>query len=396
LAKVSITSLTRRYPARGRGGEVAALGPVDLSLAEGEFVAIVGPSGCGKSTLLRLTAGLERPDDGAIEIAGAPVAGPVETCGMVFQQFALFPWLSVRRNIAFGISDTPDRDAIVDRLLSAVGLSDFADHYPASLSGGMQQRAALARALAREPEVLLLDEPFGALDQQTRGLMQEQLETLWREERRTVLLVTHDVDEALFLADRVLIMSARPGRILEEVEVTLPRPRDPGQRTSTEHSRLKARIGEVLRAEAMRAFSDASGSTRTCEGRPALPSSGHDPDHGIQRRHSMSDDGISMVDPATVATWLKTGEAVVVDVREPNEQAAEHIVGSVLNPLSQFDPAAVDTSAAHLVFHCQRGIRCGRAAEIMRAAGYTGPINRLEGGLLAWKADGRPVEPGNS
>ena len=247
VVRLSIKSATRRFPALGSTGELHALGPVDLDLGDGEFVAIIGPSGCGKSTLLRIAAGLEQPDEGTVLSAGKAVDGPVPECGMVFQQFALFPWLTVRRNVEFGITNQADRSAVAERLLEAVGLADFANHFPAHLSGGMQQRAALARALAPEPLVLLLDEPFGALDQQTRGLMQENLETLWRSKQVSILLVTHDVDEALFLADRVLVMSARPGRILRAFKVSAPRPRDPGLRTTAGHIALKAAVSEILR-----------------------------------------------------------------------------------------------------------------------------------------------------
>ena len=256
MGALSVEGATRRYPARGRAGPVAALGPLDLRVAEGEFVAVVGPSGCGKSTLLRLIAGLEAPDEGAVRVGGAPVDGPAAACGMVFQHFALFPWLTVRGNVGFGLRGRPARERAeaVDRWLAAVGLSGFADHYPASLSGGMRQRAALARALAPGPGVLLLDEPFGALDQQTRGLMQEMLEGLWRRERRTVLLVTHDIDEALFLADRVVALSARPGRALRAFAADFGRPRDPRARSAPGFAALKGEIAEALRAEALSGF----------------------------------------------------------------------------------------------------------------------------------------------
>lgn len=251
VSKLSIENVARRYPARGRIGITEALGPVTLELGDGEFAAIIGPSGCGKSTLLRLIAGLDTPSNGTITLNTKPVTAPSPECGMVFQQFALFPWLTVRRNIGFGLKSGAAGKSTVDRLLDTVGLTGFADHYPSQISGGMQQRAALARALAPAPQVLLLDEPFGALDQQTRGMMQEMLENLWRTQRRTVLLVTHDIDEALYLADRVLVMSARPGRILTEFNVPFERPRRPSQRTAEGHTELKAAISDVLRTEVM-------------------------------------------------------------------------------------------------------------------------------------------------
>ncbi len=267
MTKLSISEVRRRFPARGRNRAVDALGPVSLTIADGEFVAIVGPSGCGKSTLLRLIAGLDQPSEGHIALNDRRITAPMPECGMVFQRFALFPWLSVRRNIGFALGSSTDRDAVIDRLLEAVGLSEFADQYPASLSGGMQQRAALARALAPGPEVLLLDEPFGALDQQTRGLMQEMLEKLWRAENRTVLLVTHDIDEALYLADRVLVMSARPGVILYEMVVPFERPRRPDQPTQPTHSSLKARITEILRAEVLASMDPTPPSSARADNR---------------------------------------------------------------------------------------------------------------------------------
>jgi NitT/TauT family transport system ATP-binding protein len=261
VSKLSINDVARRFPGRGPNGITEALGPVTFALDDGEFVAIVGPSGCGKSTLLRLIAGLDAPNEGRIALNKQPVTAPSPDCGMVFQQFALFPWLSVRRNIGFALKTSAASEATIDQLLNAVGLAGFADHYPSHLSGGMQQRAALARALAPGPGVLLLDEPFGALDQQTRGLMQEMLESLWRTERRTVLLVTHDIDEALYLADRVLVMSARPGRILTEFKIPFERPRQPSQRTTAIHSELKASISDVLRTEVLTSLELATDDT---------------------------------------------------------------------------------------------------------------------------------------
>ena len=255
MTSVELAGVTRRFPVRRRTGSLHALGPFDLSIDAGGFVALVGPSGCGKSSLLRLVAGLDTPDAGTIRLGGEPVSGPVSSCGMVFQAFSLFPWLTLRGNVAFGlgrrITSKTDRLARADALLAAVGLDEFADHYPNSLSGGMKQRGALARALATEPELLLLDEPFGALDQQTRGLMQEMLETLWREKRRTVLLVTHDVEEALFLADRVVLMSARPGRVLGEYACPFERPRLPELKADPAFTSLKGQVSAELRREVL-------------------------------------------------------------------------------------------------------------------------------------------------
>ena len=255
MSSVELDGVTRRFPVRRQTGSLHALGPFDLSIDAGGFVALVGPSGCGKSSLLRLVAGLDIPDAGTIRLGGEPVSGPVSSCGMVFQAFSLFPWLTLRGNVAFGLSrritSKTDRLARADALLAAVGLDEFAEHYPNSLSGGMKQRGALARALATEPELLLLDEPFGALDQQTRGLMQEMLETLWREKRRTVLLVTHDVEEALFLADRVVLMSARPGRVLGEYACPFERPRLPELKSDPAFTSLKGQVSAELRREVL-------------------------------------------------------------------------------------------------------------------------------------------------
>jgi NitT/TauT family transport system ATP-binding protein len=210
-------------------GQVIAVDRVSFDVAPGEFVCIAGPSGCGKSTVLNTIAGLEVPFEGEILVEGAPVYSPRPDVGMVFQQPHLFPWKSVRRNIAHGPrmlgKSTTEAYAIADDLIAMVGLKRFADAYPNTLSGGMQQRVAIARALANQPRVLLMDEPFGALDAQTRTVMQDNLLALRDRIKATIVFVTHDIDEAIVLADRVLIMSAGPGRILREVAVKLPRPR---------------------------------------------------------------------------------------------------------------------------------------------------------------------------
>ena len=248
-----IAGVTRTFPGAGRAGPTLALQPTDVTLAPGEFVAILGPSGCGKSTLLRIVAGLDRPTAGSVTLGGAPVAGPGPDRGMVFQSYTLFPWLTVERNIRFGLAQrgVPEAEqrAIAARLIARTGLSGFENHWPRQLSGGMQQRTALARALANDPETLLLDEPFGALDHQTRELMQELLLEIWEADRKTVLFVTHDIDEAVFLASRVLVMSARPGRIKAEVPVPLPYPRAWTVKTAPEFGALKARLMAEIREE---------------------------------------------------------------------------------------------------------------------------------------------------
>ena len=222
----------------------------------GEFRVLLGPSGCGKSTLLRMIAGLDTPDSGEVLVHDQPVHGPSKDRGMVFQQYSLFPWMTVRENVRFGprVTGASSPDSVADTFLELVGLSRYAHRYPGELSGGMQQRVGIARALANYPSVLLMDEPFGALDAQTRVMMQESLLRIWSEFEITVLFVTHDVDEALFLADRVLIMSASPGRIITDLSVPLERPRSPDVATHEEFIRLKRRCREKIRAESIRAF----------------------------------------------------------------------------------------------------------------------------------------------
>ncbi|MGK4005171.1 ABC transporter ATP-binding protein [Sorangium sp. So ce1036] len=264
--KLSIRGVTKSYA--GRRGETSALSAIDLDAGEGEFVSLVGPSGCGKSTLLHIAAGLEPATTGGVALDGEPVLGPGAELGLVFQQQTLFPWLSVRENVRFpltlarsrarGLAAAPDRQAArVEGLLRLVGLWDFRDSYPGELSGGMQQRAALARALVAQPEVLLMDEPFGALDAQTREQMQELLLHLIQRHRITTLFVTHDVDEALLLSDRVVVFSGRPGRVLASVHVPFPREaRAPELKLDDAFLRLKRELLALLfgsaRSEAQR------------------------------------------------------------------------------------------------------------------------------------------------
>jgi ABC-type nitrate/sulfonate/bicarbonate transport system ATPase subunit len=212
-------------------GPVEALRGINLDCAAGEFVCLLGLSGCGKSTLLQIVAGLEPPTTGQVEIGGRPLKGPSPLASVVFQDHGLFPWMSVRKNVAFNMkaagvvpAERADRTA---ELLAMTGLEGFADRYPHELSGGMRQRVGIARALTTRPKALLMDEPFGALDAQTRGHLQEELLRIWESQRTTILFVTHGIDEAVFLADRIVVFSPRPGRISAMVEVDLPRPRDP-------------------------------------------------------------------------------------------------------------------------------------------------------------------------
>jgi NitT/TauT family transport system ATP-binding protein len=238
---------------------VHALGPLDLDLARGEFFAVVGPSGCGKSTLLDVLAGLSPPTEGRIVFEGRPVHGEVpDGIGVVFQEDASFPWLSVRDNIAFGLRragvDAAETRRRVDYAIGFMGLKDFADAYPAQLSGGMRQRVCIARTLVMQPRLILLDEPFGALDQQTRLLMGDELLRLWRETGATVLLITHALDEAAMLSDRVGVMSARPGCFIDLVVTSWPRDRDSRIVSDPSFGVVTGRLWSLLRDESMKAI----------------------------------------------------------------------------------------------------------------------------------------------
>ncbi|CDX56721.1 taurine transporter subunit; ATP-binding component of ABC superfamily [Mesorhizobium plurifarium] len=247
---MAIEDVTLRY---GDANGVLALDDVSLKVARNEFCVIVGPSGCGKSSLLYLAAGLNDATSGSIKVDGREVIEPGPDRGMVFQSYTLFPWLTVRANIEYGPKrkglPAEQRKQIVDQYLNEVGLAPFADHYPAQLSGGMKQRVAIARALANDPAVLLMDEPFGALDSQTRGTMQKLLLRVWERQQKTVLFVTHDIDEALVLGDRVLVMTARPGKIKAEIKVDIPRPRSMDVILEPDFIALKRRILGLLHDE---------------------------------------------------------------------------------------------------------------------------------------------------
>jgi NitT/TauT family transport system ATP-binding protein/sulfonate transport system ATP-binding protein len=252
-----IEQVSRTFPGVRGGPPTRALDPVTLAIADNDFVTILGPSGCGKSTLLRIVAGLDQPTTGRAVLGGRTIHGPGADRGMVFQSYTLFPWLTVTENIAFGLRERgvprPERERIVGGYVARVKLKGFERHYPKMLSGGMQQRTAIARALANDPEILLLDEPFGALDNQTRGLMQELLLSIWEEQRKTVLFVTHDIEEAIFLGNRVVVMTARPGRVKADVPVGLDHPRHYTMKTSPEFTALKRRLIEEIREEAVKA-----------------------------------------------------------------------------------------------------------------------------------------------
>jgi len=256
MSTLAIEGVSRTFPGVRGGAPTIALQPVTLAVEDNDFITILGPSGCGKSTLLRIVAGLDTPTTGRVVLDGTPVTAPGADRGMVFQSYTLFPWLTVHENICFGLREKAmpqaEQDEIAAHYIARVGLAGFEQHYPKTLSGGMQQRTAIARALANDPKILLLDEPFGALDNQTRSLMQELLLGIWETEKKTVLFVTHDIEEAIFMAGRVVVMSARPGRIKAEVAVDLPHPRLYTVKTAPEFSALKARLTEEIRVEALK------------------------------------------------------------------------------------------------------------------------------------------------
>ena len=246
--KVKIDHVEKIYD--GRKGKMIALNGVDLDIMENEFICVVGPSGCGKSTLLNIIAGLLEPTSGAVYVDGKKVEGTGTERGVVFQQYALFPWLTVMKNVMFGLKLKGMKDdeakELAMKYIKMVQLEDFVDSYPKELSGGMKQRVAIARAYAVQPEVLLMDEPFGALDAQTRTQLQSELIQTWQEEKKTCFFITHDVEEAIILATKVIVMSARPGRIKTIVDIDLPYPRTQELKMSKEFLELKAKIwGEV-------------------------------------------------------------------------------------------------------------------------------------------------------
>jgi ABC-type nitrate/sulfonate/bicarbonate transport system ATPase subunit len=252
---LSARGVERRF--ESSSGSTLALQATDLEVAENDFVTILGPSGCGKSTLLRIIAGLDQPTAGEVRLDGQPISGPGADRGMVFQSYTLFPWLNVLDNVCFGLRERglprAEQVEIAQSFIAKVGLIGFEQHYPKQLSGGMQQRTALARALANAPRMLLMDEPFGALDHQTRELMQELLLGIWEAEAKTVLFVTHDIDEAVFIGSRVVLMSARPGRIKLDRPVPLPHPRHYSVKTTPAFSALKAELTEAVRVEVLAA-----------------------------------------------------------------------------------------------------------------------------------------------
>ena len=255
MARIDVVSVTKRF--ENGDSTVTALDDVSLAVQAREIVTLVGASGCGKSTLLNLVAGFETPTTGQILVDGQPIKGPGPDRGVVFQQTALFPWLSVEDNIAFGLrlranQGKADRGQVVERMLQRTGLSAFRERRPAELSGGMRQRAAIASVLAINPSTLLMDEPFGALDSLTRSIMQDFLLEIWEEQRKTVVLVTHDIDEAIYLADKTVVMTAHPGRICEVIDVDLPRPRRYEMRSEAPFIALRDHVTAIVRMEAIK------------------------------------------------------------------------------------------------------------------------------------------------
>lgn len=251
-AELSVENVSKIFQRIEASQPFVALKDIDLPVQQGKFVALIGRSGCGKSTLLRIVAGLSSPSSGRVLHAGTEVKGPDFTRGFVFQADAVFPWLTVRQNVEFGLKSRGigrnDRRSAAEHWCEVVGLTDFMNAYPKELSGGMRKRVDLARVYANDPDVLLMDEPFGALDAQTKERMQGELLTMWDESRKTVMFVTHDVDEAVFLADEIVIMSARPGEIAARVPIDLPRPRNDDTRISDEFADIRRSIRQQMQA----------------------------------------------------------------------------------------------------------------------------------------------------
>jgi ABC-type nitrate/sulfonate/bicarbonate transport system ATPase subunit len=253
--RIVMRGLRKRFLDIARQEEVIALDGIDLEIGDDEFLTVLGPSGCGKTTLLNIVASFETATGGEVRVDGEPVRKPGPDRGVVFQEYALFPWLTVQQNVEFGLRErgTPrsERKERVRLQIASVGLSGFERRYPHELSGGMRQRVALARVLVNDPKILLMDEPFAALDAQTRSMMQQELLGVWSAERRTAIFITHNIEEAILLGDRVVVMTARPGRIKEIVAIELPRPRDV---TSAEFNEIRRRIGALLEDEVQAAF----------------------------------------------------------------------------------------------------------------------------------------------
>lgn len=254
--RVDVRDLHIRFNVKGQ--EVEAVRSASVHVRPGEFVSLIGPSGCGKSTLLNAVAGFLKPNGGQVMLDGQAITGPGSDRGVVFQQYSLFPWMTVRKNVEFGLKmkgvSSTERESQARTLLGLAGLLSFENHYPDQLSGGMKQRVGIVRALATSPQVLLMDEPFGALDSQTRVVMQEILTNMWQRLRISVLFITHDIDEAVFLSDRIYVMTARPGRIKAELPVPLPRPRTPEMTATPEFAAMVRQIKGLIREESIAAM----------------------------------------------------------------------------------------------------------------------------------------------
>jgi len=250
---LEIRNVSKKFVSKNR--EILAVDNISFNVKYNEFLSIVGPSGCGKSTLLRMIAGLEKPTSGEILMEGRRIEGPGAERGLVFQQYTLLPWRNVLDNVAFGLEirgiPKKERYKIARRFIKMIGLEGFEEAYPYELSGGMQQRVAIARTLANDPKVVLMDEPFGALDTQTRTILQHELLKIWEKEKKTVLFVTHSVDEAIYLSDRVIVMTARPGRIKDIIPIDLERPR---KRDSLEFIEYRKRIVNILKDEVLKSY----------------------------------------------------------------------------------------------------------------------------------------------
>lgn len=249
---ISIENISKKY------GDFQAIERVDLHIQKGEFVVLLGASGCGKSTLLNLVAGFEKPTTGKVVVNGREVTDVDPHCGMVFQQYALFPWLTVKENVAFGLKmkglAKVERAQIAQRYIEMVGLKGFENKFPNALSGGMRQRVSIARVLANDPDVILLDEPFAALDAMTRQVLQDELLDIYEKSKKTIIFITHSIDEALLLSTRMLIMGARPGKIVTDIHNDLPMPRTSEVQLSPRYNELKAQIWETVQSEVMRSL----------------------------------------------------------------------------------------------------------------------------------------------
>ena len=253
MIKVKAEDIKKEFPNKSGRAMSVALGGINLEVRDGEFFAIVGPSGCGKSTFLEIVAGLIRPTSGSIYIDGVRISGPDHNRGIVFQGYALFPWRTVMGNVAYGLEEKGVQGSEIEKIcmdhISLVGLSGFENHYPHELSGGMKQRVAIARALAYDPDILLMDEPFAALDARTREILQDEVLRIWDTTKKTVLFVTHNIEEAVFLADRIAIMSGRPGVIKKIIDVPLSRPRQEEHRLTQDFIKLRHDVGILVREE---------------------------------------------------------------------------------------------------------------------------------------------------